>query len=171
MSSDEYPEFMTLLQFYTDLVKQVELRKKKIEESIQDFFAEGGDITREGNLVTISCEDPDTGDTLTYKITYASNGDVEEISYKPKRNPVLVEKMQRMIFCITLLPFYEDMIGTFNTNLSNLKNDNVLNGLAEVRNMIRGDQYLTVGAIGGVDISRIADSDPFGIFEEGGTPE
>lgn len=158
-SGDGYDDYMTLKQHYEQQKGIVTHRIKKLEAQINDFVQNGGragckpsgvEITKGG--VNYVVEFNDHGDVCRYEVTRkdASKEDVSEL--------------HKLFFAMYLLPKYATSLKSIDLSLANMDNDNTLKGMASLRDQIRKDQYLTMGAISGVDIGIESDHDPFNIM-------
>lgn len=159
-SSDEYEDYMALVQF---LVKQktiLALRLSRIIEQLEWFEASGGSITHDPDLKCTSIQYMD----LEYTVEYRDDGSVSKYTVVNPDNQVAVEYVHKIFFCAYIRPMYSDKIDLIDEQLADIDNDNVLKGIGEIRKSIRGDKYLTTAAISGASIQSEEDIDPYNIF-------
>lgn len=161
-SGDGYDDYMTVYQFLMQKAALLSTRIKKLRYTIASFFEEGGEIVTERE---------DTFDVTIHgvrlTIVYDEAGDVTDYSVSGmKRKKEVVDRLLSLFFCTHMIPIYEDILCKTKEQLADMDNDNVLRGMTELRDIIRGDRYLTVGSISDMKIASEDDPDPFGIFEE-----
>ena len=161
-SGDGYDDYMTVYQFLKHKSALLANRIKKLRYTIANFFEEGGEIVSDtDDVFDVSIQ----GVRLTIK--YDEAGDVTDYSVSGmKRKKDVVNRLLSLFFCTHMIPIYEDILLATEEQLADMDNDNVLRGMSELRDIIRGDRYLTVGSISDVKIASEDDPDPFGIFAE-----
>lgn len=163
-SGDGYDDYMTIYQFLQAKVGLIKQRMAGMERSVDSFYEKGGKITMDSG----SGECVVTYGDVCITVIYDAEGDVTDYSVRGlKGRREVLWFMLGLFFCVRLIPVYRGIIAQTEEQLANLDNDNVLRGMSEIRDLIRGDKYLTVAAIGDMDVS--AESvDPFDLFPEAG---
>ena len=79
----------------------------------------------------------------------------------------VVRRILSLFFCLHMMPVYAKILDVTAEQIADMDNDNVLRGMSEIRDLIRGDKYLTASSIRGTDIRTEEDpADPFGVFSE-----
>lgn len=158
MSSDEYDDYIILVQFLTGQRSLLYSRLERITGMLNEFELNGGIIKNDGNVTTIEFN------TLCYTVEYRDDGSVGKYTVENPDNSVAVDWIHRIFFAAYIRPIYADKIDGLNEQLRDIDNDNVLKGIGEIRRSLRGDRYLTTAAISGASIQSEDDVDPFGIF-------
>lgn len=159
-SAEEYEDYLTLIQFLTKERSILATRLKRIEMAISEFYSAGGDITSEDGVVKVSFGE------LKYVIVFDENGDVEQYSVRNPGDKYETEYAHKIFFCSYIRPYYQTRVKNIEDQLADLDNDNTLRGICELRDVIRGDRWLTTSAVSGIKIQKEEDVDPYGVFDE-----
>ena len=159
-SGDGYDDYVTMYQFEHAKMNELNHRIARMEQAIQAFYDDGGEISQQGDLdFTISY------DSVRLHIIYDTDGQVSAYSVEGMRGRrATVKRILGLFFSIHLLPYYRQILDTTEDQLKDIDNDNVLKGISEIRDLIRGDKYLTTAAISSVGLSQEEGEDPFGIL-------
>lgn len=157
-SGDEYEDYLTLVQFLVKERSILALRLQRLESALAEFYTAGGKITEEDGTVNVTFGD------LQYVIKFGPGGDVEHYSVRNPGGKGETEAAHKMFFCTYIRPYYESRVKVIDEQLADLDNDNTLRGICEIREAIRGDRWLTMSTVSGVDIQREEDIDPYGVF-------
>lgn len=160
LSSDEYDDFMILVQFLVKQRSLLVLRMARIVEELRSFEEMGGCIDFDEGTVTVEL------DTLRYTVEYRSDGSVARYTVDNPENSDAATYVHRIFFAAYIRPIYADKIRLLDEQLTNLDNDNTLKGIGEIRKSIRGDRWLTIEAVRGTSIQTEEDADPYKIFED-----
>lgn len=166
-SGNGYDDYMTVYQFEQGKIAELTRRIARMQHEIDGYYEAGGKLI----------EDPEGVFTLALagvrmKISYDGSGEVTGYAVDGiKGHRDTVWEMLSLFFCTHLMPIYERILDRTADQIADMDNDNVLKGLCEVRDIIRGDRYLTTAAVSGVNINTESDTDPFGIFDDSGDPD
>lgn len=162
-SGDGYDDYMTVYQFLRQKQALVTERMKIMRHRIDDFYADGGEAyqKKDGTFrvildgVTLSIAMDDSGEVTGYEMD----------GIKGKQD--VVRRILSLFFCLHMMPVYAKILDVTAEQIADMDNDNVLRGMSEIRDLIRGDKYLTASSIMGTDIRTEEDpADPFGVFSE-----
>lgn len=161
-SGEGYDDYMTVYQFLQEKIGILQYRINRMQKHIDDFYDEGGVITHDGNVYTV-----ELGES---KITvlYDESGSVTGYSVEGlKGRREFVWYMLGLFFSTHLMPIYQKIIDSTQEQLKDVDNDNILKGISEIRDLIRGDRYLTAAAVSNLKIASEDDVDPFSMFSGG----
>ncbi|MBQ7701246.1 MAG: hypothetical protein IJT54_02470 [Candidatus Methanomethylophilaceae archaeon] len=156
-SGSGYDDYMTIYQFQMQKLAIIRKTLRDMKHSINDFYEEGGETyeTDENEFCA-------SIDGVTLHVAYDDEGNVIEYSIKGMRKkPDVAKRILNLFFYEHIIPIFEDIIETTQEQLKNLDNDNTLRGLYELRDIMRGDKYLTAAAISGLEIVSEDDRDIF----------
>lgn len=151
-SGDGYDDYMTLYQFEKYKLSVLNQRIRRMQHAIDEFFDDDGEIDHQGQLFEVSL-----GETKL-KVLFDDAGEVTDYSLtgiKGRRD--VVDRIMGLFFSVYLLPVYKRIIAATEEQLADLENDSILKGMCEIRDIIRGDRYLTSFAVSGTDLSSEAD--------------
>ncbi len=161
-SGSGYDDYMTIYQFQMQKLAILRKTLRDMKYSITDFYEDGGEVsqTEEENVFHA------TLDGVELRVVYDHEGNVDEYSITGMRKkPDVAKRILNLFFNEHIIPIYEGIIATTEEQLKDLDNDNTLRGLYELRDIMRGDKYLTAAAISGLEIVSEDDRDIFaGIF-------
>lgn len=161
-SGDGYEDYKTVYQFLQEKIDVLQYRLNRMQKHIDDFYGRGGTIESEDGSHVVSI------DASKIRITYDGDGDVTGYSVEGlKGRREYVWYMLGLFFSTHLMPIYGQIVEDTREQLRDIDNDNILRGIAEVRDLIRGDRYLTSAAVSNMKISAEEDVDPFGIYGGG----
>lgn len=161
-SGDGYEDYITVYQFLKQKQALVTERMRLMRHRIDDFYDEGGEATmdRDRNL-TLSLNG------VVMHVYVDGDGEISGYDLNGIRGKrEVVQRLLSLFFCLHMLPIYGSIVQTTVEQLADMDNDNVLRGMTEIRDIIRGDKYLTVSSLLGTDIRTENDIDPFGLFTE-----
>lgn len=163
-SGDQYEEYKTTYQYNLGYMAWVREIISRMEAEIDAYYADGGALEvideHDWHLVI--------GDT-EMDIRLDDDGNVQEYTRRHVHGHMPeVRRMQMMFFAANMLPIYKQILETVQECQKDLDDANIVKGLSEIREIIRGDKYLTVAAVSGVGISEEEDIDPFRIFTDDG---
>jgi len=167
MAGEEYKELETLTQFYDQQLSAVKNRIERLEQTMFEFLDSGGDVEydEQEQKMTITYKEGKT--TAEYVIKYDQEGEAVAYYATVCRDKETMRKMHTVLFCQTMLPYYRRHAKTIQSQLKDIKNSVAINSMCDIGKQIRGDTYLTAGAISSFDIADIKGSaDPLGIFDE-----
>jgi len=163
-SGDGYDDYMRIYQFLRQKQNIVNERMRIMRHRIDDFYNDGGTVTEGDGSFTVSLSG------VSVHIGFDVEGDVSSYKVdgmKGKRDTV--ERILSLFFCLHMMPVYRHILETTMEQIADMDNDNVLRGLSEIRELIRGDRYLTASSIAGTELRSEDDiPDPFGIYGEEG---
>lgn len=157
-SGDDYDEYVAIVQFMQKQRSKLAIRLKEMDAAIDEFYRTGGTMKQDENVLTIS------HGNLQYTIVYDADGQIVEYLVKNPGEHNKLEYVHRIYFCAYWRPYFESKIKNLDEELADLDNDNTLRGIFEVRKSIRGDRWMTMSALSGVNIQKEEDIDPYGIF-------
>ncbi len=150
-SGDGYEDYMTVYQFLHSKISLLNQRMRRMQRDIDTFFDDGGEIALNEEHYDVSL------DGVTLSVSYDEDGEVTDYfisGMKGKRDTV--RRIMGLFFSVHMMPIYRRIISETNEQLADLDNDRTLRGMSELRDIIRGDRYLTSFAVSGVEI----DSEP-----------
>lgn len=161
-SGEGYETYITIYQYEKGLQDALEQAKLSAEEDIRNFYRDGGQIERQGLNILM------TFNGASLFIEYDIQGNV--ISYTPRpvfRHRRDIQRMMGLFFDTYMLPKYNAMLEKSKDQLEDLDNDRIIRGICEIRDLIRGDRYMTVNAVSGMGTSEEDSTDSLGIFDKG----
>ena len=163
-SGNGYDDYMTVYQFQMQKLALIRTTLKKVKHRIEDFFLDGGEICREDDIDVFHA----TLDGVDLRVVYDEDGDVSDYSITGmKGKGDVAKRILNMFFDEHLISILGDIISVTDEQLKDMDNDNTLRGLFELRDIIRGDKYLTAAAISGIDIATEEDrNELFGLMED-----
>lgn len=157
-SSDEYEDYMTLVQFLVKEKSILSLRMARIIAKLSSFEAGGGVIEHQEGGTRVSYGD------IVYVISYREDGSIRRYYVDNPDDSVGAEYCHEIFWCSYIRPYYADKIAQIDKQLADIDNDNVLKGIGEIRKLLRQDRYMTAAAISGTMIQSEEDLDPYGLF-------
>lgn len=162
-SGDGYSDYMTVYQFLVQKLNGMKDLLRRSKHFIQDFYLEGGEVRQEDKGVFHA-----SIDGVDLRIVFDGDGDVSEYSVTGiKRKKDVAKRILNLFFYEHLIPMVEDIILTTEEQLKDMDNDNTLRGLSELRDIIRGDKYLTSMVVSGVEIATEEDrNELFSLLED-----
>ena len=161
-SGDGWDDYTTLVQFLNQKVALIELKASETAGRIDGFFEDGGTVDDEGEGIMHAS----FGGT-ELRAVFGPGGDVEEYTLSHARRSS-VERIWQLFRDQCLLTAYSSIIARTRESLKDLDNANTIEGLRELRCMIRGDRYLTAAAVTGLDVAVEDDQDLLSCLEEEG---
>lgn len=146
-SGDGYDDYMTAVQFMQAKVSLLKQRMLRMQGDIDRFFDEGGEITCEDEVFNVHI------DGVTLLVRYDGDGEVSEYTVSGMRGKRdVVRRLLGLFFCVHLIPVYKGIVEATAEQLADMDNDRTLRGMSELRDLIRGDRYLTSYAVSGLDV-------------------
>ncbi len=163
-SGDGYDDYMRIYQFLRQKQNIVSDRMRIMRHRIDDFYGDGGNVTEENGLFTLSLSG------VLLHIGFDADGEVSSYGVEGmKGRRDTVERMLSLFFCLHMMPVYRHILETTAEQIADMDNDNVLRGMSEIRELIRGDRYLTASSLAGAELRSEDDiPDPFGLYGEEG---
>lgn len=166
-SGGGWEDYATVCQFEAHKVAVLDKRLRIMRHALDDFYLDGGTVEGPPEEKTEDGVFRMALDGAVMEIVYAADGTVKGYTVSGMNGSGAVHRrMLSLFFCLHLIPVYENIIEATKEQLADIDNDNVLRGIAEIRELLREDRYLTAAAISGVDIST-EDEDPFDLFGGG----
>jgi len=168
MAGEGYEDLKTLLQFYDQQRNIVQRRINKLENQMDKFLEHGGNIemSEDGLQAKITVRG-NNRETFSYTVEYNEDGSIEAYRAQVGKNNELTLAMHRILFAITILPYYKDHIEVINKHVKDINNSSAINSMCDISKQVCGDLNARILSIGGVPIDEISDAvDPFDIFEE-----
>ena len=163
-SGSGWYDYKVTVQFLNSMKDLLRNNIQSARAELSLFFGGGGVIEEDdsGDVFDLSF------DGVNVHIVY-DGGEVSEYTVsgmKGRRD--VVQRLLSLFFYDRMLPKYENMVVEIDRMLADLDNDTTLRGLSELREIIRGDRYMTVSAISGLPIRDESDDgyDLFGGEEE-----
>ena len=162
-SGDGYDDYMTVYQFQMQKLALMRTTLKRIRRRLEAFFMDGGEIyPDEEGVFHASIEG------VELCVVYDQDGDVSDYSISGiKGKSHVAKRILNLFFDEHMIPIFENLITLTDEQLKDMDNDNTLRGLFELRDIMRGDKYLTAAAISGIEIATEEDrNELFGLVED-----